>query len=266
MNNEINLEYKLVGDISGEFIIPSYQRGYRWERKQVETLLNDIIDNSDKQYCLQPLVLRKIDENKYELIDGQQRLTTIYLLLCYIQKEYKPKLQINFNLSYKTKNNVSNFLKDLDEKKANDNIDFHFIFNAYKTIENWFKNLEKNGIDQSAADQFIICFSPIVRSNSKIGGNIRFIWYEISNIIDDKEAITLFTRLNIGRIPLTNVELIKALFLCRKEDTKVASEDQLKIALQWDTIERELHNDELWNFLTKEKANNYSSRKDYYYT
>ena len=77
MTKEITLEDKLVGEIEGEFIIPSYQRGYRWERKQVETLLNDIMDNGDKPYCLQPVVVRKRDDGKFELIDGQQRLTTI---------------------------------------------------------------------------------------------------------------------------------------------------------------------------------------------
>ena len=90
---------------------------------------------------------------------------------------------------------------------------------------------------------------------------MRFIWYEVQNV-EDKDAISLFTRLNIGRIPLTNAELVKALFLCRKEDNVEAEKWQQEIALQWDTIERELHDEDFWNFLTRERSDNYSSRID----
>ena len=77
--NNINLEPKLVGKIEGEFYVPDYQRGYRWN-DEVTMLLNDIDEIPEgKNYSLQPIVVKKIDEKKYELIDGQQRLTTIFL-------------------------------------------------------------------------------------------------------------------------------------------------------------------------------------------
>ena len=69
------------------FNIPEYHRGYRSEKKQVEDLLNDLKDFIDKKsdkkefYCLQPIVVYKTDENSYDVIDGQQRLTTLYLIL-----------------------------------------------------------------------------------------------------------------------------------------------------------------------------------------
>jgi uncharacterized protein with ParB-like and HNH nuclease domain len=67
------------------FIIPAYKRGYRWTKRQVEELLNDIRDFQKESeskpkeafYCLQPLVVSEI-ESGWVLIDGQQRLTTIY--------------------------------------------------------------------------------------------------------------------------------------------------------------------------------------------
>ena len=74
MNNEIILETKLVGDIKGEFYVPSYQRGYRWGVDEVTRLLEDIYQNGKKQYCLQPVVVRK-QGPAFELIDGKQRLT-----------------------------------------------------------------------------------------------------------------------------------------------------------------------------------------------
>lgn len=77
MNNNIVLEPKLVGDISGQYFVPSYQRGYRWGREEVERLLDDIYTNGDKNYCLQPIVVRRRNDGSYELIDGQQRLTSL---------------------------------------------------------------------------------------------------------------------------------------------------------------------------------------------
>ena len=69
--------------------IPAYQRGYRWDRLQVTQLLDDIWDfiqaSEEKRrtsfYCLQPLVVRKLEDGGYEVVDGQQRLTTIFILL-----------------------------------------------------------------------------------------------------------------------------------------------------------------------------------------
>ncbi len=77
MGNNIILETKFVADIRGSFYIPSYQRGYRWSETEVVRLLDDIYQNGKKNYCLQPVVVRK-KEDRYELIDGQQRLTTLY--------------------------------------------------------------------------------------------------------------------------------------------------------------------------------------------
>ena len=86
MGNNIILETKFVADISGSFYIPSYQRGYRWSETEVVRLLDDIYQNGKKNYCLQPVVVRK-KEDQYELIDGQQRLTTLYLIYKYIHAQ-----------------------------------------------------------------------------------------------------------------------------------------------------------------------------------
>lgn len=67
---------------------------------------------------------------------------------------------------------------------------------------------------------------------------------------ETEDAIGLFTRLNIGKIPLTNAELVKAMFLSKGADKNVDKEKQEEISLQWDNIEKELHNNSLWYFLT----------------
>ena len=111
---EINLITKLVGDIQGNFYVPNYQRGYRWEKTEVETLLNDIneyggkIKKTDNEnYCLQPVVVRNL-RDKYELIDGQQRLTTLYLIYVYMN-----------NLTYVSPEQFSRRLRTLNNLLLN---------------------------------------------------------------------------------------------------------------------------------------------------
>ena len=73
--------------VGGRFYIPKYQRGYRWTQLQVGQLLNDILefDNkncTDNQYCLQPVVVqKKAETEQWVVVDGQQRLTTIFIVL-----------------------------------------------------------------------------------------------------------------------------------------------------------------------------------------
>ncbi|HCE48272.1 MAG TPA: hypothetical protein DEQ84_06450, partial [Prevotellaceae bacterium] len=78
-----------------KFNIPSFQRGYRWEKRQVTELLDDLnefIANNNccvrgTFYCLQPIVVQpnRQQSDVYDVIDGQQRLTTIYLILQYLR-------------------------------------------------------------------------------------------------------------------------------------------------------------------------------------
>lgn len=242
--SSINLEPKLVGSIEGSFYVPAYQRGYRW-KEEVKMLLDDINEIAEgKNYSLQPIVVRKIEEKTYELIDGQQRLTTLYIILKYI-KEFLPKSEIKFSIDYQTRKNSRQFLESIDFKNTDietDIIDEYFFNEATKTIINWFG-------DQFDESQTAIEFS------SKLNKKIRVIWYEIDSTED---SVSLFTRLNIGRIPLTNAELVKALFLSRNNG--IDNRKQLEIATQWDVIEKELHNDSLWYFITNENPKVYPTR------
>ena len=137
MNTEIILDTKLVGNVQGVFYVPSYQRGYRWGKEEVTRLLEDIYTNGNKTYCLQPVVVRK-DGDRYELIDGQQRLTTLFILLQYIKREYKPKISLKYELIYETRENSAEYLNNIDETLADSNVDFYHLFHAYKAIGEWF--------------------------------------------------------------------------------------------------------------------------------
>ncbi|MDE5699716.1 MAG: DUF262 domain-containing protein, partial [Lachnospiraceae bacterium] len=141
--SEIILDTKLVGAIEGTFFVPSYQRGYRWGRDEVFRLLEDIYSNGTKNYCLQPVVVRKNGEI-YELIDGQQRLTTIYLIYRYMYNASGGFLdEPKFKLRYETREKSEDFLMEVDMTQKEENVDFWFICNAYETISEWFKSKEK---------------------------------------------------------------------------------------------------------------------------
>lgn len=251
VSNNIQLEERLVGHIKGEFYVPSYQRGYRWDESQVTALLDDIYESEGNSYCLQPIVVRKDEFGRFELIDGQQRLTTLYILYKYMKTVF-PIVPIEYSLIYETRKENLEFFENMDDKDlAETNIDFFFIHNAYQTIKEWFL---KKGTTQTIVivAKFLEYFT-----DTKEGKGVKVIWYELQSA-NQTDAISLFTRLNIGRIPLTNAELVKALFLCESE--QVTKGKQMEIALQWDTIEREMHDEDLWYFLTKKKAESYATR------
>lgn len=137
---EIILKPKLIGEISGDFFVPAYQRGYRWN-EEVTTLLDDILAIGEGQnYCLQPVVVKETDKNLYELIDGQQRLTSIYLILKYL-KELNVPVEIKFSIDYKTRKDSKEFLNSINlnvlDKKP-ETIDEYFMIEAYRNIHNWF--------------------------------------------------------------------------------------------------------------------------------
>lgn len=244
MGNNIILETKFVADISGSFNIPSYQRGYRWSETEVVRLLDDIYQNGKKNYCLQPVVVRK-KEDQYELIDGQQRLTTLYLIYKYMKNVNPFFNEPAFTLSYQTRDQSEEFLKTLDMTKQDDNIDFWFIAKAYNTIKEWF--------EQDLQIRVMHIFEYLKE-------DVKIIWYEVG---ESEDAISLFTRLNIGKIPLTSAELVKAMFLSRDNAENMRREKQEEISLQWDGIERELHNESLWFFLTNAFLSRFSYETRY---
>ena len=244
MGNEIVLETKFVGEITGSFFVPSYQRGYRWGSEEVLRLLEDIYKNGKKTYCLQPVVVKRRQDSSFELIDGQQRLTTLYLIYIFINS-VNPLFfhEPSFSLTYETRAKSEEFLKDIDLNLAENNIDYWHICNAYRTIKQWF--------DEDLQARVIHIFEYLKE-------DVKIIWYEVS---EEEDSVGLFTRLNIGKIPLTSAELIKALFL--SSGTGFSDRHrQEELALQWDNIERELHNNRLWYFLTNNSASNYQTRID----
>ena len=253
MNSNVKLNLKKVLDIEGKFWVPSYQRGYRWGKSQVKTLLDDLYEAAStpglKGYCLQPVVVKYDETNdRYELVDGQQRLTTLYLLQAFLVKE-NIQQEICYSLEYETRQGTKSFLENIEIDKAEDNVDFYHIFNAYETIKCWTSDsFPKNNERRSQ----------LFKLYSFLNDKVEVIWYEVN---DNEDSRSLFTRLNIGRIQLTNAELVRALFLRRKDEHEVGR-DELEISIQWDNIEKEMRtdNDDFWYFMTKKSPEEYPTR------
>lgn len=241
-----------------QFFVPNYQRGYRWKESQVQQLLNDLSEfdyekgNESRFYCLQPLVVKEDKEKGWIVIDGQQRLTTLFIILTCIEKMlYKEKAKL-FVMNYQNKTQMHDWLESLgivkldpnsgeviDEVALNEeDIDAYHITNAYLTVKKWLENT----YDYKAIGAEI---------REKIRTYTRFIWYEING---DVKPEIIFTNINMGKIKLTNAELIKALLL-KKDNYKGESEkeitaSQIKISTAWDNMEATLQREDMWRFLT----------------
>ena len=269
-----DLMLKSVYDLLGKnYFIPSYQRGYRWGKRQVQDLLEDLYkfatskkESEDAFYCLQPIVVKKcdkttIDENGlnskmddniwYEVIDGQQRLTTLYVLFKYLIKknniemfeDYKRDLfQIEYQTCVMNKDVVENpDVPDISSPNA------YYITEAYKNISTWFDSFEKPKEVRNTLETLLLSD----KDSNNGSGYVQVIWYEST----DADPIKIFTRLNIGKIPLRNAELIKALFLQKRDSNELSEIQQIQISKEWDQIEAVLQDKRVWAFLNSDIPN-----------
>lgn len=274
------------------FLIPSYQRGYRWTDKEIKELLNDLYcfalkadKKSDEFYCLQPIITQKFsdenliwytfDEGKIEtdnkniwaVIDGQQRLTSTFILYKYLldKKGWTSKELMDeegkspFHLAYETRKETTLFLEKLSMESLDDSdIDRSHISDAYRIIDDWIKNEghdisdiyhRKNTPNAVRDELFKLLNCP--RGVVEATGSAQFIWYEIEadGSGSRKAEISQFLRINTGRIELTDAELLKALFLQKRNFENGEKEiKQLQIAMEWELIENTLHKNDFWHF------------------
>jgi uncharacterized protein with ParB-like and HNH nuclease domain len=242
------------------FVVKDYQRGYKWTDKEIIALLNDVNDHKEKdgKYCLQPVIVKTLEDDTIELIDGQQRITSIYLLLFYLKQEHF------YSISYQTRPATKNFLEneittlhqtiinkitwqDFITKYPNyNNVDIYHLFEVYAQIHNWFTNSE------NVSDSF----------QEKLKNNVNVIWYDILTSNNNQLQLIpeqVFLNLNAGKIPLTSSELIKALFILEtqnKHSKEIAKLKATELATEWDQIETKLHDDLFWFFICDNKQYN----------
>lgn len=162
---ELFAEYLKSGE---HFTIPAYQRGYKWKITDIEQLLDDIDSfethgDNDVFYCLQNITIIAQKDKNYNVVDGQQRLTTLSLLLAYFGEFelVEGKLQydvreesMNFLKNYVFNRKLSAFKNNasqqggrllewselgIEEDDQYNYQDIFYMYNACRTIESWFK-------------------------------------------------------------------------------------------------------------------------------
>ena len=295
------------------FFIPDYQRGYRWGEIQIRQMLEDIYcfiydkNAAGSFYCLQPVVVKKMtpdevaanklesafDNNTwYEVIDGQQRLTTIRIILA-LESQIDRFNKMRFNMYYQTRPELGKLFDKLriDEKDErfivkfdNDNdqcndIDSWHIHNAANKILDWFQN--GSGYFKPSIQEFKGGFYENFSNTKEKDKSVQVIWYELC---DKSDPYEMFKRLNDKSISLNNAELIRGMFLSDSavykgeelllsqfdEDVRPIVEKrelarkQSHIIEEWDIIEKQLWDDKFWSFIKKEKnSDEYSCRIEY---
>lgn len=112
----IQIQLEGIGGVlkSKRFKVPAYQRSYAWEKEHVEALLEDIreaINSKESEYFLGSLVVTGPLEQRYDVVDGQQRLTTVSLLIAAIKDKFKSDEDMDVVSSIRT-----DFLASTDRK------------------------------------------------------------------------------------------------------------------------------------------------------
>ena len=314
---QINLlDLLAIPELCGRnFFIPDYQRGYRWGQRQVCQLMDDLAEffgnnGKGKFYCLQPIVVKKMstedvkrydlqsdtDENTwYEVIDGQQRLTTIRIIfaLAHIIVNFSEE---RFNITYQTRPQLGGIFDQftMDTHSApykihvpNENnldIDSWHILQAANYMMDWLAEISKKEGTTNAGIRYFQgeFYSNFMQAKGQADKkSVQVIWYELRDGSDPNET---FKRLNDKKVSLNNAELIRSLFLSdsakyeydeamikkypeKLRELVLESEQNRKqahIIEEWDAIEKQFRQPEFWSFITQDgKTEGYSSRIEY---
>ncbi|MBQ7252114.1 MAG: DUF262 domain-containing protein [Kiritimatiellae bacterium] len=242
MNKEHELPIHDIPEVV--FSIPWYQRGYRWTRDEVWALMDDLLafcSEADEVYCLQPLVLERRNDGKTFVVDGQQRLTTIAIIL------HALKSNPDWDIEYTTEGNRK--LSDLLSTPGH-SINDYFRKRAQKAVEEWLE------IDSSrcASLKYLL-------TGKQKAKNVVFLRHEIAK---DEDGRVVFQRLNAGKTPLTSSELIRALFM--EAGNGLADGEKADIAKEWDLIESAMTDEQFWAIWDNSDFRDVPTRMDFLFS
>jgi hypothetical protein len=249
------------------FIIPYLQRAYKWKEKQAKQMLEDFsefLKQEKTYYCMQPLAVVKIGDNKYELLDGQQRLTTLLILWRILFEDNKENTFYPYIFEYERDSSESNtllnrysFITESDEIKKGEhrNIDKYYMSKVYGAIKQYFDNPFDNPEEKEKKKN---AFKKLLKGDGK---HILFLWYEVN----EEEKHTTFAHLNSGKIELTCSELIKAILLSDGNKESLDNNglpDKSLVAAQYAEMEEAFNDDRLWYMLQTDETLYNGSRMD----
>lgn len=236
--SKLNIDQKniklLFEDKKSDFLIPDYQRPYAWTETECQTLWEDLFEfafpekdkdkfNNDDEYYLGPIVTFKNENNKLEIIDGQQRLTTLMLLL---RAFYVKFLYAQDDNTIKTRENIAKCLwktdefgnpnKDalkIDSEVATDKDKEEFLEilrtgDARKELKSNYANNYR--FFQDKIDEFSMMYSMYLSYfPTRILNNCILLPIEADN---QNTALRIFSTLNDRGMPLSDADIFKAQF------------------------------------------------------
>ena len=254
------LIFKSIENMAGiNFIIPSFQRGYRWSKENIINLFNDILEN-EGGYLLHSLCLGKNSKKnecseEYIVVDGQQRLTAMYIILAvlyrnieeeksHIKMQYESRETsgefLDFLFSYRGEVSSTEIQEEWKKLKKEMNLDFEYMIESYMGINSEIDKQKDNPKFEitKLIDKFM---------------KAKFIW-TVLEYQSKEDLIDKFGKINMGKIPLNNAELIKSEFLNYKNIDKLFTGNEIEnkqreIIKLWTEIEHTLHFADFWAFI-----------------
>lgn len=241
---------KLLSDMQGKkFIIPDFQRPYKWDKEKCETLWNDIVgffenDPPDTDYFLGTIVTAENDDKNPEVIDGQQRLTSFFLLLRAFYKKLEAMPEDDDVLGLKMQ--VGPCLWDVHaiSKRVSDFTKIH-IYSEVATDDdnNTFHDiLESGDVDKLKLDNYSVNYNFFKSACDEYAKNKPTKWYDLCVAIlnrcillpiecnTQETALTIFSTLNDRGLPLADSDIFKAQIYkhLKSEDKRKSFTDQWK--------------------------------------
>ena len=225
-NIQIQFNYLDVENCFKNFyVVPDYQREYVWTEVQINQLLDDIYEefdfNPNKEYFIGSTVVFKNNDGFYELIDGQQRTTSIFLIICAFKKIYREReidtdtiermikdKTVNslgdsvdcykLELQYKDSSNILSKIANNLERPENLTGSAERLYNAYENVISFLKNRFKEDEDPVQLKKFFVY----------IFRKLKFIQIETPEIND---ALKIFETINERGVGLNPMDLLKNL-------------------------------------------------------
>jgi len=220
---------QVFSDTDSYYQIPDYQRPYSWEDEQIEQLWDDLysaMESNDESYFLGPVILIRTQEGFFEVVDGQQRLTTLTILFCVLRDLY-----------FQKDNTITNAIKSLVDQKYRLNFR-DFRLTTQPNLQNKFEQEILNGVTfpqrelsrrQREESRFLnaaLIFRDRLKA-IKDGEVEKFVEYLLNRVIlititcsNQSFAIKLFQVLNARGLDLSPADLIKSYLYSHAEDNK----------------------------------------------
>lgn len=246
--NKNSIRELLMTGAKEKFLIPEYQRPYAWTDDQVLTLFEDLIEYTNNQnessYFLGCIVSFSNESKEQEIIDGQQRITTLFLLLRAIHR----KLQKMSESKEK-----DNFIRQIEPAiwkidELTSVADYSSVLIESKVLEVRYneilENILKTGeAEDKSKDRYSINYKLLIKLLDEYANNeplnfYRFINNALNKTIvfpikaDTQEtALTIFSTLNDRGLPLSDADIFKA-----KIYNKLSEENKAKFVEEWKNL------------------------------